>query len=114
MVSNPTFQPVAHPLDRKFVSFTEFYPFYLGEHKNRTSRRLHFIGTGTALGITATALITGRLHLLLYVPFAGYGFAWLGHFMFEKNRPATFTYPVWSLLGDFTMFFETVTGKRAL
>lgn len=96
----------------KFSSFEEFYPFYLGEHSNRTCRRLHFVGSGLVLGVIA-AVIMGRLGplWLLSIPVIGYGFAWVGHFVFEKNRPATFTYPVWSLIGDWVMFGEMLTGK---
>ncbi|MDX2298122.1 MAG: DUF962 domain-containing protein [Xanthomonadaceae bacterium] len=96
----------------KFSSFEEFYPFYLGEHSNRTCRRLHFVGSGLVLGVLA-AVIMGELGplWLLSIPVIGYGFAWVGHFVFEKNRPATFTYPVWSLIGDWVMFGEMLTGK---
>jgi len=96
----------------KFSSFEEFYPFYLGEHSNRTCRRLHFVGTALVLGVVV-AVIMGRLGplWLLSIPVIGYGFAWVGHFVFEKNRPATFTYPVWSFMGDWVMFGEMLTGK---
>lgn len=96
----------------KFTSFEEFYPFYLGEHSNRTCRRLHFVGSGLVLGVIL-AVIMGRLGplWLLSIPVIGYGFAWVGHFVFEKNRPATFTYPVWSFMGDWVMFGEMLTGK---
>lgn len=96
----------------KFTSFEEFYPFYLGEHSNRTCRRLHFVGSGLVLGVIV-AVVIGRLGplWLLSIPVIGYGFAWVGHFVFEKNRPATFTYPVWSLIGDWVMFGEMLTGK---
>ena len=91
----------------KFSSFEEFYPFYLGEHSNRTCRRLHFVGSGLVLGVLV-AVVMGRLGplWLLSIPVIGYGFAWVGHFVFEKNRPATFTYPLWSLIGDWVMFPE--------
>ena len=96
----------------KFSSFEEFYPFYLGEHSNRTCRRLHFVGSGLVLGVLV-AVVMGRLGplWLLSIPVIGYGFAWVGHFVFEKNRPATFTYPLWSLIGDWVMFGEMLTGK---
>ncbi|KAI8615170.1 hypothetical protein BC830DRAFT_1123917 [Chytriomyces sp. MP71] len=111
-VANSDHKPIPHPKDRKFSSFREFYPFYLGEHRNVTCRRLHFVGTSLVLGITATAIATLRPGLLLAVPVAGYGFAWVGHFVFERNRPATFTYPLWSLMGDFVMYFEILSLKR--
>lgn len=96
----------------RFASFDEFYPFYLGEHSNRTCRRLHFAGSSLMLGVIA-AVIMGRLGptWLWSLPVIGYGFAWIGHFVFEKNRPATFTYPLWSLIGDWLMFWEMLTGK---
>jgi hypothetical protein len=101
----------AAPQRSSYASFREFYPFYLGEHANRTSRRLHVTGTLLALALTVTALLTRRLALLWGVPVAGYAFAWLGHYFFEKNRPATFTHPLYSLRGDFTMFCEVLTGR---
>ena len=98
-------------MSERFGSFREFYPFYLSEHANRSSRRLHVIGTGLVLGLVVGAfLVDWRLGVL--APVAGYGFAWIGHFAFERNRPATFRYPLWSLMGDFKLFFETVAGRR--
>ena len=99
------------PARSRYASFREFYPFYLGEHGNRTSRRLHVCGTLLALTLSAAALLTGRVALLWAVPVAGYAFAWVGHYFFEKNRPATFTYPLYSLRGDFTMMYEVLTGR---
>jgi hypothetical protein len=98
---------------KSFKSFAEFYPFYLGEHRNTTCRRLHFVGSTLALVCLAMLVATGRPQYLLYGLLAGYGFAWVGHFVFEKNRPATFKYPLYSLAGDFRLWFEVVTGKRA-
>jgi hypothetical protein len=95
----------------RYASFREFYPFYLGEHSNRTSRRLHVSGTLLALTLAAAALLSGRLALLWAVPIAGYAFAWVGHYFFEKNTPATFTHPLYSLRGDFTMLYEVLTGR---
>ncbi len=97
---------------RRHRSFAEFYPFYLSEHANRTSRRLHVIGTGFALLLIIAAVTTRHWPLLLAALICGYAFAWVGHAAFEKNRPATFTYPLWSLMGDFRLFFETLTGRR--
>jgi hypothetical protein len=96
----------------RFSRFVDFYPFYLTEHTNRTSRRLHVIGTGLVITTAVVALATGRYGLLWFLPVLGYGFAWAGHFFFEKNRPATFKYPFYSLAGDFVMFKDDVlTGK---
>ena len=92
-------------------TFGEFYPFYLTEHVNRTSRRLHVIGTSLVIAVLVAGVLVDRW-LFLAVPVIGYGFAWVGHFMFEKNRPATFKYPLFSLAGDFRLWFEVVTGKR--
>ena len=94
-----------------YASFREFYPFYLGEHTNRTSRRLHVSGTLLALVLAAAAVLSSRLALLWAVPVAGYAFAWVGHYFFEKNRPATFTHPLYSLCGDFRMLYEVLTGR---
>src|SRR5262245_40624653 len=93
-----------------FASFRDFYPFYLGEHSNRICRRLHFIGTSLVLLLLATALFTGHWRLLWWLPVAGYGFAWVGHFVFEKNRPATFQHPLYSLMGDFVMYGDILRG----
>ena len=102
----------AVPEAKKFATMGEFYPFYLSEHSNRTSRRLHFAGTTLGLAWMATAIVTLNPWFLLAGLVCGYAFAWVGHFFFEKNTPATFKYPLWSLMGDFRLFFETVTGKR--
>jgi len=82
-------------MGQRYASFAEFYPFYLSEHRNRTCRRLHFAGSLLVLGLLVSALITRVWWLLLLMPVAGYGLAWVGHFVFEKNRPATFTYPLY-------------------
>ena len=94
-----------------YPSFATFYPFYLTEHRNPTCRRLHF--AGTFLVTLALLAITGThsWSLLWLLPIIGYGFAWAGHFFFEKNRPATFQYPLYSLMGDFRMFYEILTGR---
>ena len=95
----------------RFKSFTEFYPFYLSEHSNRTSRRLHFVGSCLVLLIVVGALLLRQPGWLLLVLVVGYGFAWVGHFFFEKNRPATFKYPVYSLMGDWRMFADILRGR---
>ncbi|MBT8132092.1 MAG: DUF962 domain-containing protein [Gammaproteobacteria bacterium] len=98
-------------VSERFTSFAEFYPFYLGEHANRTSRRLHFVGTAGVILILLAALVAGELRLLIALPLFGYGLAWTGHFFFEKNRPATFKYPFYSLAADFVMFRDMLTGR---
>lgn len=100
------------PAGGRFQSFSAFYPYYIHEHSNRTCRRIHIVGSALVLLILATALVTLNPLWLLAMPVVGYGFAWVGHFFFEKNKPATFKYPLWSLMGDWRMFFETVSGKR--
>jgi hypothetical protein len=94
-----------------YRSLREFYPFYLSQHSHRTSRRLHFIGTSIALVllILAFAIPLGWLVAVAFVQ--GYAFAWIGHFFFERNKPATFTYPWLSFLGDWRMWWEILTGK---
>jgi hypothetical protein len=97
-----------------FRSFRDFYPFYLTEHANRTSRRLHFTGTSLALLVLVMALATHRWWLLAAALVLGYAFAWVGHFFFERNRPATFRHPIFSLMGDFRLWWEILTGKSRL
>ncbi|MGB3461607.1 DUF962 domain-containing protein [Rhodanobacter lindaniclasticus] len=94
-----------------FRNFAEFYPFYLGEHANRSCRRMHFIGSTLVLAALALALVTGQWRWLWLMPVAGYGFAWLGHYVFEKNRPATFKHPLYSLAGDWVMYAQMLRGK---
>ncbi|MBT9237342.1 DUF962 domain-containing protein [Pseudomonas inefficax] len=98
----------------QFRSFAEFYPYYLGEHSNPTCRRLHFVGTSLVIALLAYTIGSGKWLLLLALPVFGYGFAWVGHFFFEKNRPATFTHPLYSLIGDFAMFRDILLGKISL
>ncbi|MGH7517926.1 MAG: Mpo1-like protein [Gemmatimonadales bacterium] len=95
----------------EFKRFSDFYPYYLAEHQNRVSRRLHVTGTALVLLTLVAAVVTGRWLLLLAMPLFGYGFAWLGHFVFERNRPATFRHPLYSLLGDFALFRDVITGR---
>lgn len=97
----------------RFNSFAEFYPFYLSEHAKRSTRRIHFVGSALALLLLGAALASASLGLFLLAVVCGYGFAWIGHFFFEKNRPATFKYPLYSLMGDWVMFWQILTGKIA-
>ncbi|MDF2487741.1 MAG: hypothetical protein K0S77_363 [Pseudomonas sp.] len=98
----------------QYRSFAEFYPYYLGEHSNPTCRRLHFVGTSLVIALLAYSIASASWLLLLALPVVGYGFAWIGHFFFEKNRPATFTHPLYSLIGDFAMFRDILLGKVSL
>lgn len=97
----------------RYPTFDAFYPFYLSEHANRTSRRLHFVGTSIAVVLLVAALVTQRGSLVLVALVQGYAFAWVGHFFFEHNRPATFKYPLFSFMGDWKLWWETVTRRRA-
>jgi len=95
----------------RFRTFEEFWPFYVREHSNKLNRTLHVIGTTGAIGCLAAAAVTRRPIFLLAAPVVGYGFAWFGHFFVQRNKPATFTYPLWSLMGDFKMWGLTLAGK---
>ena len=95
----------------KFTTFAEFYPFYLSEHSHKTSRRLHFVGTSIALVLLVSSLLTRNPSLILVALLQGYAFAWVGHFFFEHNRPATFKYPFYSFAGDWRMWSDILTGK---
>ena len=99
---------------QRFETFAQFYPFYLGEHANRACRRLHFIGSLGVLALVALAVLSGNAWWLLLAPLIGYGCAWVGHFYFEKNRPATFTHPWYILLGDWRMFADILRGRVRL
>ena len=96
--------------DRK-ATYEEFWPFYLQEHAKPATRNLHYVGTTLVIAIAVFALITQRWLLLLAMPVAGYFFAWVSHAFVERNRPATFTHPLWSLISDFRMFFLWVSGR---
>ena len=95
----------------QFNSFAKFYPYYLSEHKNLICRRLHFVGSALILTLLAYSTTTGQWMLLWLVPVLGYSFAWIGHFFFEHNKPATFKYPIYSLLGDWVMFKDMLFGN---
>lgn len=92
-------------------TFDEFYPFYLTQHADRTCRRAHFIGSSLALLCLAAALVTGRPWLIVAALVAGYGGAWIGHFYYEKNRPASFAQPLFSFRADWIMYWQMLTGK---
>ena len=96
-------------MEKRYQSLKEFYPFYLSEHRNFTCRTLHFIGTGILLVILISMIISNNWSDWWMLPLIGYGFAWVGHFFFEKNKPATFQYPFYSLISDFIMFWHILT-----
>ena len=96
---------------KEYKKFSEFYPFYLSQHENESCRRLHFLGSMVIILLVLYTLFSSRWPLFFFVPVVGYGFAWGGHFFFEKNKPATFTYPIYSLMGDWVMFKDILIGK---
>ena len=99
----------------RFESFAEFYPYYLTEHSNGVCRGLHYIGSLQALLVAVYGVVSGNYWLVLAGILTGYAFAWVGHFFFEHNRPATFQYPLWSFMGDWVMLKDFLTGRlRAL
>ena len=102
---------LAAGMTKQYTSFAEFWPFYLREHSLPRTRALHYIGTTLVIALAIYAAVSGAWAWLLAMPVAGYFFAWLAHFTVEKNRPATFTYPLWSLAADFKMWFCWLTGS---
>ncbi|MEL7298430.1 MAG: DUF962 domain-containing protein [Pseudomonadota bacterium] len=100
--------------EKRFLTFREFYPYYLQEHSDVNCRRLHFVGSWLVLACVVQAIVWTDWRWLLLMPICGYGFAWVGHFFFERNKPATFQYPGYSLLGDWVMFADILRGKVSL
>ncbi|GAA6135595.1 DUF962 domain-containing protein [Oceaniserpentilla sp. 4NH20-0058] len=96
--------------EQRFTSFKAFYPFYLSQHSNKVCRVLHYIGSSLVLCIMAYTFATSQYGLLWLLPVIGYGFAWVGHFFYEHNKPATFKYPLYSFLADWVMLVQGVTG----
>ena len=99
---------------RSFRTFADFYPFYLGEHTHPTCRRLHFIGTTIAAVLLITALVTQRWSFAGLALLEAYAFAWVGHFFFEHNRPATFKYPLYSLIGDWRLWWDILRRRERI
>ena len=99
-------------MKNKYSSFKQFYPYYLSEHMNPICRTLHFIGS---IGVIIIIIISFfNINFLFLAPICGYGFAWVGHFFFEKNKPATFKYPIYSFIGDWVMFKDIIIGRENL
>ncbi|WP_298624023.1 DUF962 domain-containing protein [uncultured Legionella sp.] len=96
---------------KEFKNFKEFYPFYLSQHRNPMCIRLHVMGTSLVIICLIIFLVTHNPYWLLLMPVLGYGFAWIGHYVFEKNKPATFKHPLYSLLADFVLFKQFFMGK---
>lgn len=99
------------PAEKKYKSFWSFYPYYLTEHGDFKNRVMHFMGTGLVIACLVTGIFLKNWWLIAVIPVCGYGFAWVGHYFLEKNRPATFTYPLYSLGSDFVMFWHIITGQ---
>jgi hypothetical protein len=97
-------------MSERLQSFEAFWPFYLSQHADPTNRRLHYVGTTGTILCIGTGVLTLNPLWLLSAAICGYAFAWVGHFIIEKNRPATFTYPLWSLIADFRMYFTWLRG----
>ncbi|WP_214000288.1 DUF962 domain-containing protein [Arsukibacterium sp.] len=95
----------------RFNSFQEFYPYYLSEHRHPVCRSLHYVGSSLVIGVLLFTLFTQQWRWLWLLPVIGYGFAWLGHFLFEHNKPATFKYPFYSLAADWVMLKDFLTGQ---
>jgi hypothetical protein len=97
--------------EQEIKSFEEFWPYYVAEHSQPATRALHFAGTATALACATALLASQRWKWLPMALIPGYAAAWVGHFLVEKNRPATFKYPLWSFLADQKMFGLMLAGK---
>ena len=96
---------------KKYQTFSEFYPYYLSEHSNIICRRLHFFASIWAMVILLITIISATAWWLILAPIGSYGMAWVGHFFFEHNKPATFKYPLYSFMGDWVMFYQMLVGK---
>ena len=99
-------------MSERISNFNDFYQYYLTEHSKLMTRIFHFLGTALLFVVIGYVIYSGKERFLWYLPIVGYGFAWFSHLVFEKNKPATFKYPLWSLLSDFKLFFELLTGKQ--
>ena len=99
---------------KKYTSFKEFYPYYLSEHEKKQTKLLHFIGTTLYFYCIAHLLTSFDPMFALYALVCGYGFAWVSHYFVEKNKPATFKYPLYSFVADHVMYFEILRGKHPI
>ena len=98
----------------RYKTFKEFYPYYINEHENKYTKLLHFIGTSVGIFFLIIFLTSFEFMYLLFALISGYAFAWIGHFFIEKNKPATFKYPLYSFIGDHKMFIEILQGKHKI
>ena len=101
-------------MKKEFKNFEDFYPYYIDEHENKYNKLLHFIGTSFSLIFFTTFLLTLEPKYILFGFLSGYAWAWIGHFFIEKNKPATFYFPLYSLRGDWRMYKEIIQGKHAI
>ena len=99
-------------MSERIKTYSEFYRFYLTEHSKTGTRIFHFIGTLLVFVVIGYVISSGKERFLWYIPIVGYGFAWFSHAVIERNKPATFKYPLWSLISDFRLFFELLIGKQ--
>ncbi len=99
-------------MKERIQTYSEFYTYYLAEHRNVGTRILHFVGIVVILFVLAYVISTGKERFLWYIPIVGYGLPLLSHFIFERNRPTFYSYPLWTLISDFRMFYELITGKE--
>ncbi len=97
--------------DQRIQSFTEFWPFYVREHSLPACRAWHFVGSTLSVIVLVAAIVLQYWWLLIAVPIVGYGFAWFSHFFIEKNRPASFKYPLWSFAADWKMWALMLAGR---
>lgn len=104
---------MADALEQRIETFAEFYPFYLTQHADRRNREMHFVGSTLALLCLAALVLTGNPWWFAGALVSGYGFAWAGHFLVEKNRPATFRQPLFSLMADWLMYWQMLTGQTS-
>jgi len=101
-------------MENRYTNFKDFYPYYLSEHSHKTTKLLHFIGTTFSLYFLVNFFMTFEFKYMLFSLLSGYGFAWVSHFFIEKNKPATFKYPIYSFIADHIMYLEILRGKHKI
>ena len=101
-------------MEKRYTNFKDFYPYYLSEHSHKTTKLLHFIGTSISLYFLFNFFRTFDFVYIILSLLSGYGFAWVSHFFIEKNKPATFKHPFYSVIGDHLMFIEIIMGKHKI